>query len=95
MIDLTLPEGSTPTIQPYDRFTGLAVGSPISGTVVSGRPTLFRFDVSGLVNSDYVMDLASPAGRFLVRKTSTDELIADEWWQLDLPVNLATPRSFP
>lgn len=89
MLNLTLPPGSTPTIQPYGRVSGTAVGSPISGTVVSGRSNLFRFDVSALADGDYVVDLASPSGRFLLRILGDVESLAEEWWQLDAADDIA------
>ncbi len=48
-LDLTLPSGSTPSLQLYARATGLAVGSPISGSALSGRPTRFRFDLAAVL----------------------------------------------
>jgi hypothetical protein len=83
MLQVTIPPGKSPTIQPYARSTALAVGSPIAGTAVSGRPTLYEFDVTGLADGDYVVDLSNPDGRFVLRKTGSDYLAADEWWELD------------
>ena len=76
LLELTLPPNKTPTLQPYTRDTATAVGSPITGEAVVGRPTLYRFDVSSLDDDDYVMDVANPAGRFVVRLSDPDSFTA-------------------
>lgn len=83
LLELTLPPNKSPTIQPYDRDTETAVGYAISGTAVPGRPTLYYFDISGLADGDYVMDVANPVGRFLVRISDTNYYIASEWWEIE------------
>lgn len=93
MLELTLPPNFSPTIQPYARSNAAPVGSPISGDAVSGRPTLYEFDVSTLANGDYVVDILNPWGRFVLRKFNTTYLMADEWWQLDYLTNPADDPS--
>jgi hypothetical protein len=83
LLELTLPPNKLPTLQPYTRDTAEVVGSPINGLAVSGRPTLYRFDVSSLADDDYVMDVVNPAGRFVVRLSDPDYFIANEWWEID------------
>lgn len=83
LLELTLPPNKLPTLQPYDRDTTAVVGSPISGTAVIGRPTLYRFDLDSLDDGDYVVDVANPAGRFVVRLSDPDYFIANEWWEID------------
>ena len=68
MLELTFPPNYSPTIQPYARDTAAPVGPSIVGEVSNTRPTLYEFDVSGLANGDYVVDIDSPRGRFLFRK---------------------------
>lgn len=87
MLQLTLPPNRTPSIQPYARATALAVGTSITGTAVVGRSTLYNFNVSGLADGDYVVDVLNPYGRFMLRKVGTSLLIADEWWELDANPN--------
>lgn len=82
-LDLTLPGGSTPSLQLYARATGLAVGSPISGSALSGRPTRFRFDLASVANGDYTVDLSGPAGGFVIRKETSDVYWASQFWELD------------
>lgn len=89
MLQLTLPPNRLPTIQPYKRSDATSVGSAISGTAVSGRPTLYNFDVSLLPDGDYVVDILNPYGRFVLRKIGTNYLMAEEWWELDYLVNQA------
>lgn len=89
MLELTLPPNRVPTIQPYARNTALPVGTPITGTVIAGRSTLYEFDVDDLPNGDYVVDINNPYGRFVLRKFNTNYLMADEWWQLDYLTNPA------
>lgn len=93
MLELTLPPNFSPSIQPYARANAQAVGSPIEGEAVSGRPTLYEFDVSGLADGDYVVDITDPYGRFVLRKSNTTYLMADEWWQLDYLTNPADDPS--
>lgn len=83
MFKMTFPPNLSPTIQPYSRTSGLAVGSPIVGTAVSGRPTLYQFDASALANGDYELDITNPLGRALLRKSSTDYRLGSEWWEFD------------
>lgn len=83
MLQLTLPPNNSPTLELYTRETATLVGPAVPGTAVSGRPTLYDFDLDSLANGDYVVDINDPAGRFLLRKTSTDYLLATEWWQLE------------
>jgi hypothetical protein len=92
LLELTLPPNKTPTLQPYTRDTATAVGLPITGAAVAGRPTLYRFDVSSLDDDDYVMDVANPVGRFVVRLSDPDYFIANEWWEIDI---LTDPASDP
>ena len=87
MLQLTLPPNRTPSIQPYARTTALTVGASITGTAVTGRSTLYNFNVSGLADGDYVVDVLDPYGRFVLRKAGTDLRIADEWWELDTNPN--------
>jgi hypothetical protein len=87
MLQLTLPPDRTPSIQPYARTTSLTVGASITGTAVAGRATLYNFNVSGLADGDYVVDVLNPYGRFMLRKSGTNLLIADEWWELDANPN--------
>lgn len=83
-LQLTLPPGHFPTIQPYSRVPdGVLVGLPIAGVAVSGRATLYNFNISGLADADYTVDMTDPLGRFLLRKSGLTYLMADEWWQLD------------
>ena len=83
-LQLTLPPGQFPTIQPYSRFPdAVLVGSPIVGVAVAGRATLYNFEISGLADTDYTIDMTNPVGRFLLRKSGLTYLVADEWWQLD------------
>ena len=89
MLELTFPPNYSPTIQPYARDTAAPVGPSIVGEVSNTRPTLYEFDVSGLANGDYVVDIDSPRGRFLFRKFNSIYLMADEWWQLDYLTNPA------
>lgn len=83
MLELTLPPHRTPTIQPYARANAQAVGPPISGEVVDGRSTLYGFNVDDLPDGDYVVDIANPLGRFVLRKSLVSYLMAEEWWELD------------
>lgn len=87
MLQLTLPPNRTPSIQPYARATALAVGASLPGTAVVGRSTLYNFNVSSLADGDYVVDVLDPYGRFVLRKSGTSLLIADEWWELDANPN--------
>lgn len=82
-LDLTLPSGSTPSLQLYARATGLAVGSPISGSALSGRPTRFRFNLASVANGDYTVDLTGPQGGFVIRKETSDVYWASQFWELD------------
>jgi len=83
-LQLTLPPGQSPTIQPYSRVPdGVPVGLPIAGVAVAGRATLYNFATSALADADYTVDMTNPIGRFLLRKSGLTYLVADEWWQLD------------
>jgi hypothetical protein len=88
LLYLTLPPNKSPTVQPYARDTSVAVGSPIAGFAVTGRPTLYTFDVTSLAAGDYVIDISNPYGRAVIRKRTAGVLIAVEWWELDSQVNL-------
>jgi hypothetical protein len=90
MLQLTLPPNRNPNLQPYARADAAPIGSAIPGTAVVGRSTLYNFDVSALPNGDYVVDIDSPYGRFVLRKFDTTYLMADEWWQLDYLVDQST-----
>lgn len=83
MLQLTLPPDYSPTLELYTRETSTIVGPAVPGSAVSGRPTLYSFDLDGLAAGDYVVDINDPAGRFLLRKTASDYLLATEWWQLE------------
>lgn len=83
MLQLTLPPNYSPTLQLYTRADGTIVGPAVPGTAVSGRPTLYDFDLDSLAPGDYVVDIGTPAGRFLMRRTASDYLLAHEWWQLE------------
>jgi len=83
MLQLTLPPNRAPEIQLYARAGGQPVGGRIPGTVVPDRVTLYNFDVSGVANGDYVLDIFNPWGRVMFRKSNTTYLLADEWWELD------------
>lgn len=89
-LDLTLPPSSTPAIQLYSVTTGLAVGSPISGSALSGRSTRYRFDFSSVTNGDYTADLSDPIGGFVVRKTTSEVRVAGQFWEFDTNVNTGT-----
>lgn len=89
-LDLTLPPSSTPAIQLYSVTTGLAVGSPISGSALSGRPTRYRFNFSSVTNGDYTADLSDPIGGFVVRKTTSEVRVAGQFWEFDTNVNTGT-----
>lgn len=89
-LDLTLPPSSTPAIQLYSATTGLAVGSPISGSALSGRSTRYRFDFSSVTNGDYTADMTGPLGGFVVRKSTNDVRIADQFWEFDTTSNTGT-----
>lgn len=91
MLQLTLPPNKNPSIQAYARTTSLPVGSPVFGSVVPLRSTLYDFDIDFLDNGDYVVDILNPYGRFLLRKKNDDYLIAIEWWQLDCCGNSKDP----
>lgn len=84
MFKMTFPPSLSPTIQPYGRTSGLAVGSPIAGVAVSGRPTLYQFDASALADGDYELDIANPLGRALLRKAGTEYKLGAEWWEFDV-----------
>jgi hypothetical protein len=87
MLQLTLPPNYSPTLTLYTRLNATLVGPSVPGTAVSGRPTLYDFNLNSLATGDYVVDINNPAGRLLLRKTSTDYLLASEWWQLECSGN--------
>ncbi len=89
LLYLTLPPNLAPTVQPYTRETAVAVGTPITGTAVAGRPTLYTFNVTALVDGDYTLDILNPYGRAVIRKGPAGVLVGVEWWELDSLVKLS------
>ena len=84
LLPLQLLPGRSPTIQLYGRTSGTAVGAPIAGVVVSGRPSRYTFDLAGKPAGDYTVDIADPLGGFLLRITSTEAIVKDEWQDMEV-----------
>ena len=79
LLQIQLIPNRSPTIRLYARASGAAVGSPIAGVVVSGRPSRYTFDLTGVAEGDYTVDIADPLGGFLLRITDTEAIIKDSW----------------
>jgi hypothetical protein len=93
MLQLTLPPNREPELQLYTRANSTQINPRIFGTVVTGRDTLYNFDLSAVPNGDYVVDIYDPYGRVMLRKGTGSYLLADEWWELDYLSNPATDPS--
>ena len=86
-LDLYNPPGLTTAIQPYDRTTDAAVGSPRAGVPDGTDTTLYRYNLTSLAAGDYAVQLtgvSTPNGaRFMLRKTAIAIYVADSWAEMD------------
>lgn len=79
----SFPEGETPVATLRSRGSDTALTPTYTGTAVSGRPSVYEFDIGARANGDYEIDIADPRANYVLRVATSGNTVADDWVALD------------
>lgn len=89
----SFPEGETPVATLRSRGSDTALTPTYTGVAVSGRPSVYEFDIGARANGDYEIDIADPRANYVLRVATGGNTVADDWNMLDLIADVSDVAS--
>lgn len=83
----SFPEGETPVATLRTRGSDTALTPTYTGVAVSGRPSVYEFDIGARANGDYEIDIAEPRANYVLRVATAGNTVANTWIELETKVS--------